>query len=90
MSETVSIELTKDEALVLVEFFGRFDDTDDFTLRNTAEFVAFCRISAQLDQALVEPFQENYRELLQAARDRLSSRFEEAAPGVNYDSEPLD
>jgi hypothetical protein len=85
VSDTVSIVLTKDEALVLVEFFGRFDDTNDFTLRHTAEFIAFCRIAGQLERALVEPFLENYTELLQAARNRLSAEFEGDAPGVNYD-----
>ena len=58
MSENINITLSHDEALVLFEFFSRFcDDHDDFTLRHTAEYLAFMKMSAQLDKALVEPFQ---------------------------------
>ena len=72
MSEDINIRLSHDEALVLFEFFSRFDgDDDDFTLRHNAEFTAFMSISGQLEQALVEPLQRDYIELLHAARDRL-------------------
>ena len=83
MSENVSIQLSHDEALVLFEFFSRFcDDDGDFTLRHNAEFIAFMRISAQLDKALVEPFRPEYEQLLSAARDRLAAGYEGIAPGV--------
>jgi hypothetical protein len=83
MSENINITLSHDEALVLFEFFSRFyGDGDDFTLRHTAEYLAFMRISAQLDKALVEPFQSQYKELLRAARDRVAAGFEGSAPGV--------
>lgn len=85
MSETVTITLSHDEALVLFEFFARFDESDDFTLRNTAEYLAFSRISAQLDKSLVEPFKPDYVALLKAARDRLAEGYEGQAPGVVYD-----
>jgi hypothetical protein len=85
MSESVTITLSHDEALVLFEFFARFDESDDFTLRNTAEYLAFSRISAQLDKALVEPFKPDYNALLSAARDRLAEGFEGRAPGVVYE-----
>ena len=86
MSENISITLSHDEALVLLEFFSRFsDDDDDFTLRHNAEYLAFMRISAQLDKALVEPFQPQYRELLRAARDRSAAGYEGQAPGVQND-----
>ena len=83
MTENVTITLSPDEALVLFEFFSRFcDDRDDFTMQHTAEYLAFMRVSAQLDKALIEPFQPQYTELLQAARDRLADGFEGEAPGV--------
>jgi hypothetical protein len=86
MSENINITLSPDEALVLFDFFSRFcDDDDDFTLRHTAEYLAFMRISAQLDKALVEPFQPQYLELLRAARDRIAAGFEGQAPGVQGD-----
>jgi hypothetical protein len=85
MSDSVTITLSHEEALVLFEFFARFDDSDDFTLRNTAEYLAFSRISAQLDKSLVEPFNPDYTALLKAARDRLAEGYEGRAPGVVYE-----
>jgi hypothetical protein len=85
MSKAVTITLSNDEALVLFEFFARFDDSDDFTLRNTAEYLAFSRLSAQLDKALVDPLHPDYSALLKAARDRLAQGYEGRAPGVVYE-----
>lgn len=87
MSEDVIITLSQDEALVLFEFFGRFcEDDDDFTLRHTAEYLAFMRIAAQLDKALLKPFRPEYAELLQAARERIAGGYEGPAPGVHEDN----
>jgi hypothetical protein len=85
MSEPVTITLSHDEALVLFDFFARFDESGDFTLRNTAEYLAFCRISAQLDKSLAEPLKPDYTALLKAARDRLAEGYEGCAPGVVYE-----
>jgi len=82
MSEDIAIRLSHDEALVLFDFFSRFDDSDDFTLRHNAEYLAFSRHSAQLDTALVEPFRPEYAELLRAARERIAAGYEGIAPGV--------
>jgi hypothetical protein len=82
----VTLHLTPDEALVLSEFFARFEQTDKFALRHTAEFVAFSRIAAQLDKLLVEPFQRDYQVLVEAARERLSTGFEGVAPGISGDA----
>jgi hypothetical protein len=82
MSEDIAIRLPHDEALVLFEFFCRFDDSHDFTLRHNAEYLAFARLSAQLDKAFVEPFQPEYMDLLRAARERIAAGYEGTAPGV--------
>jgi hypothetical protein len=86
MSEDITITLSRDEALVLFEFFSRFDESEDFTLRHNAEFLAFSRMSAQIEKALVEPFQPQYSELLRAARDRVAAAYEGQAPGVCNDA----
>jgi len=86
MSENIAITVTHDEALVLFEFFSRFGDTDDFRLRNNAEFVAFMRISAQLDKSISDMFKPNYSELLHAARERIAGDYEGLAPGVMNDN----
>lgn len=86
MNENINLTLSRDEALVLFEFFSRFgDDDDSFTLRHNAEYLAFMQISAQLDKSLVEPFQPQYLELLQAARDRIAFGYEGQAPGIQND-----
>ena len=54
MSSQLSIHLSKDEALVLLEFFARFSENGEFCLRNNAEFVAFARVSSELEKALVQ------------------------------------
>ena len=82
MSEDIAIRLSRDEALVLFEFFCRFDDSHEFSLRHNAEYLAFAQLSAQLDRSLVEPFRPEYAELLQAARDRIAAGYEGIAPGV--------
>jgi hypothetical protein len=46
MSEDIAIRLSRDEALVLFEFFCRFDDSHDFSLRHNAEYLAFAQLSA--------------------------------------------
>jgi hypothetical protein len=87
MNKNITITLSHDEALVLFDFFARFCDGDEgFTMRHTAEYLAFMRISAQLDKALVELFQPQYIELLQTARERIAYGFEERAPGVHDDN----
>ena len=82
MGEDIAITLSRDEALVLFEFFARFDASHSFTLRHNAEYLAFSRISAQLDKVLVEPLRPNYAELLQSSRERIAEGYEGLAPGV--------
>lgn len=82
MNTPITIQLSPDEALVLLEFFGRFGQDGAFRLRNNAEFVAFSKVSAQLDKALVAPFQDSYAQQLEAAQLRQSDGYPGLAPGV--------
>jgi hypothetical protein len=86
MSENITITISRDEALVLFEFFSRFEEKNDFTLRHNAEFLAFSRMSTQLDKLLVEPFQPDYSALLQAARNRIAAGYQGCAPGVSNET----
>jgi hypothetical protein len=83
MSEDIKISLTHDEALVLFEFFARFQESDQFALRHNSEFIAFSHIAGQIEETLVEPFKSDYLELLQKAQKRLADDYEGLAPGVN-------
>ena len=82
MNDSVTLRLSRDEALVLFEFFARFDQDDEFRLRSNAEFVAFMKVAGQLEKALPQPFQSNYQQLLADASGRLSAGYEGLAPGV--------
>jgi len=82
MTSHVTIQLSQDEALVLSDFFGRFEQDGSFRLRHNAEFLAFAQVSAQLDEALVSPFEQDYAQRVEAARLRLADGHEGIAPGV--------
>jgi hypothetical protein len=82
MSDNILLRVSHDEALVLFEMLSRFRETNKLWLAHNAEFLALSEISAQLDKALVEPFQKNYMQLLGDAQNRLAEGFEGLAPGV--------
>lgn len=77
------LNITDDEALVLHDLLSRFAETNELTLAHNAEFIALSSISAQLDRAVVAPFQKDYREVVDAARTRLAHGFEGRAPGLS-------
>jgi hypothetical protein len=82
MSESVTIQLTPDEAIVLFEYFARFQEKDEWCLRSNAEYIAFSRIASALESTLVAPFQADYDKQLNDAAKRLAVGYEGLAPGV--------
>ena len=82
MSDSVELSLTQDQALVLFEFFARFQDSNRLRLHNNAEFLALSAIAAQIEKSLVQPFGPRYGELLKQAQARLAAGYEGLAPGV--------
>jgi hypothetical protein len=83
MQDKITLELSRDEALVLEGLFSRFEQESSLVLRHNAEFVALSRISGQIEKALVEPYQSNYVVELAAARARVAEGYEGLAPGVS-------
>lgn len=69
--ETVSLNLTMDEALVLFEFLARAGDSDRLELVDQAEQVALWKLEAALEPVLVQILQPDYRDQVAAARARL-------------------
>ena len=69
----ITIELTADEALVLVELLSRWEETDDLSvpLEHKAEQRVLWNILATLEQSLVEPFMPNYDELVAESRQKV-------------------
>jgi hypothetical protein len=82
VNDKVVINLTHEEALVLYGFFVRYEDTDEFAMKHNAEYLAFMRMSAQLDKSLVEIFQPDYASKLRDAQQKVAAGFEGVAPGV--------
>ncbi|MBL7896730.1 MAG: hypothetical protein JNK50_15640 [Bacteroidia bacterium] len=72
MTDKVTIELTKDEALVLFDFLGRFNQVDHKNIfEDQAEQKALWVVEGQLEKTLVEPFMPNYIELIKESRDKI-------------------
>ncbi len=67
-----TIELDSDEALVLLDFALRFAETDELKILHRAEKVALWNFGCLLEKQSLELFDEAYRELLDAARERLA------------------
>ena len=79
MSEII-LRLSEDEALVLFEFFSRYEDKNKLFFVHLAEYLALMKISAQLDKSTSTMFQENYKKLLEDARKRVAKDFESDFP----------
>ena len=86
MMDLCSIELNMDEALVLFEFFQRFDGTGSLMFEHAAEYLALMRISAQIDKATPLPFDPDYSDKLSVARARVSRGFEGEVPNLRPDA----
>ena len=69
----VTLSLTHDQALVLFEWLSKEDCRSDLATEHQAEQKVLWEIEAQLERALVEPLQPDYRALVAAARERLVS-----------------
>jgi hypothetical protein len=71
----VTVTLTSDEALVLFELLHRWEDSGEIdTVLMPGEQTALWALSGRLESILVEPFEGNYRELVDRARQRLAER----------------
>ena len=68
----VTIRLTKDEAIVLFEFLGRFNERDrDALFEDQAEQRVLWDIECILEKRLAEPFRADYPEIVRRARERV-------------------
>jgi hypothetical protein len=71
----VTVTLTPDEALVLFDLLHRWEGASgpEATLF-PGEQVALWALSCSLESILIEPFADNYQELVDQARERLVSQ----------------
>ena len=71
----ISITLDRETALVLFACLARWDyDEQPLQLRDAAEEYAMLQVMGRLESTLVDPFAENYGELLARTRADLRSR----------------
>lgn len=71
----VTLTLTTDEALVLFELLHRRESSGGIaTVLMPGEQTALRALSCSLESILVEPFEGNYRDLVDQARQRLAQR----------------
>lgn len=67
--------MTKEESLVLFEFLSRFSDKDSkLTIEDQAEERILWNLCCDLEKILVEPFQDNYSEILEQAREKVRDK----------------
>jgi hypothetical protein len=78
----VEIKLSEDEAIVLFEFFERFDEKERLYFVHPAEYLALMKISAQIDKSTAAMFSRSYAEILKAARERIAAGFEGDFPKI--------
>lgn len=71
MGDTIKLELTKDEAIVLFDWLKRFNEKDDYDFEDQAEERVLWDIEALLEKSLVVPFDSDYSKLLIEARNRI-------------------
>lgn len=69
-AKKVTLELSNDEALVLFDWIKRFNEATH-TFEDQAEERVLWDIEAMLEEKLVEPFADDYRQKLSAARGRV-------------------
>ena len=77
-----TLKISKDEALVLFEFFNRFDEKDTLSFEHAAEYLALQKVSAQIDRTTAVPFMPDYQDQLDQARERVAKGFEGDVPGL--------
>jgi hypothetical protein len=69
----VTVTLTSDEALVLFELLHRWEDSGELdNLLLPGEQTSLWALSGRLESILVEPFEGNYPQLVNDARQRLA------------------
>ena len=76
------LTISEDEAVVLFEFFERFEEKEKLYFVHPAEYIALMKISAQIDKTTAAMFKKNYAEILFEARERIAKGFESDFPEI--------
>ena len=72
MKDKLSLNLTKNEALVLFDFLSRFNQSENnIIFEDKAEQKIFWTIEALLEKQLTETFLPNYKDIITEARKEI-------------------
>lgn len=70
--QKINLTVTKDEALVLFEFLTRFNQSEHPDIfEDQAEQKTLWLLEALLEEQLVEPFQPDYKDIINEARNKV-------------------
>jgi hypothetical protein len=67
----MKLELTNDQALVLFEWLSRLDESNSVSYEHEADRQVLWSLQGQLEKSLIEPFQPDYKNLVDKARSRI-------------------
>lgn len=70
----MKIELTKEEALVLFDWLSKNEENGK-CFDNDAIKCVFWSIESLLEKGLVEPFYENYSEIIEQAKESVKGKY---------------
>lgn len=74
-NKEVSLKLSNDEALVLLEWLSSLNEKEDFSLfQDQAEQRVLFDLEAQLEKIISGTFEENYADILSKARQRVRDK----------------
>ena len=82
----INIKLSENEAIVLFEFFERFEGKEELYFVHTAEYLSLMKISAQIDKSTSAMFMPDYKEILKTAREEVSKGFESDFPVIKKEN----
>lgn len=74
-TDEITINLGKDEALILFDFLSRINDKElKEIFEDQAEQKTLWVLEGQLEKQLVEPFKPNYKDLIREARNKIRDK----------------
>ncbi len=85
MSE-YEIKISEDEAVVLFEFFERFDKSEELYFVHPAEYLALQSVAGQICKTTAAMFSKDYGKILNDARARLAHGYESDFPPLRSEN----
>lgn len=77
-----NLKISEDEAIVLFEFFERFDEKERLYFVHPAEYIALMKLSGQIDKTTATMFDPHFAAILSEARGRIADGFESDYPEI--------